>query len=912
MDNSNGMVYARDFEDEYVLQFLAEPIAAWVKNNLGKLTPPQRMAIPYIKQGYNVLISSPTGTGKTLAAFLPIIDNLVRYSLEGKLENKVYVVYISPLRALNNDMKKNLITPLTSISEYVKKWFNKDIEIKVAVRTSDTLPHEKARMLKEPPHILITTPESFALTLNAPRFREKLSDVRWVVVDEIHELAGNKRGSHLALSLERLVDLVGKDFQRVGLSATISPLEEVARFLGGFDDYGNPRTVVIVDARFAKPFDIKVVCPKMDLVYTPASVLTESIYDTSAKLVQTHRTTLVFTNTRSATERVVFKLKKMLSTNGILDADEIEAHHSSLSRDVRLDVEERLKRGELRVVVSSTSLELGIDIGYIDLVVLLSSPKSVTRLLQRVGRSGHNAYAMSKGVLLVVDRDDLVECCVLAKLARERKIDNVKIPKKPLDILAQHIVGMSLEKPRTVEEILRIVRRSYPYRDLAEEEFMTIINYLAGIYPGLEDYNVYAKIRYDKETRIVGRRRGARMIYQLNVGAIPDEAKVPVIAVLEGRKRYVGDLEEGFVEILSPGDIFVLGGRTYRVLSINPTHIVVALAEGEKPTVPIWFSEMLPLSYDSALEIGKFRRFLAEMIKSRPKEKVVEFLVKEYELEIHAAEYIYEYMYEQLLYTGVVPSDKDIVIEIWRDPESATTNIIFHLLFGRRTNDVLSRVCAYTLSRKLGENVRISVTDNGFMLTLKNVEIGDQVLKKVVEDVIKEVNPDNVESIARKAIRRTELFKKRFRHCAERAFMLLRRYKGVDVSLAKRQVNAEKLIEIVEKYPRFPVIEETYREVLEDFMDLTHAKEVLEKIHRGEIKILYVSSRYAPSPFAHHIIAFGYSDIVLMEDKKKLIAKFQDMVKKVLEQKMLVQQNNSVTIEIHDKDREQTMGIAQQ
>jgi ATP-dependent Lhr-like helicase len=911
MDNSNGIVYARDFEDEYVLQFLAEPIAAWVKNNLGKLTPPQRMAIPYIKQGYNVLISSPTGTGKTLAAFLPIIDNLVRYSLEGKLEDKVYVVYISPLRALNNDMKKNLITPLTSMSEYVKKWFNKDIEIKVAVRTSDTLPHEKARMLKEPPHILITTPESFALTLNAPRFREKLSDVQWVVVDEIHELAGNKRGSHLALSLERLVDLVGKDFQRVGLSATISPLEEVARFLGGFDDYGNPRTVVIVDARFAKPFDIKVVCPKMDLVYTPASVLTESIYDTLAKLVQTHRTTLVFTNTRSATERVVFKLKKMLSTNGILDADEIEAHHSSLSRDVRLDVEERLKRGELRVVVSSTSLELGIDIGYIDLVVLLSSPKSVTRLLQRVGRSGHNAYAMSKGVLLVVDRDDLVECCVLAKLARERKIDNVKIPKKPLDILAQHIVGMSLEKPRTVEEILRIVRRSYPYRDLTEEEFMTVINYLAGIYPGLEDYNVYAKIRYDKETRIVGRRRGARMIYQLNVGAIPDEAKVPVTAVLEGRKRYVGDLEEGFVEILSPGDIFVLGGRTYRVLSINPTHIVVAPAEGEKPTVPIWFSEMLPLSYDSALEIGKFRRFLAEMIKSRPKEKVVEFLVKEYELEIHAAEYIYEYMYEQLLYTGVVPSDKDIVIEIWRDPESATTNIIFHSLFGRRTNDVLSRVYAYTLSRKLGENVRISVTDNGFMLTLKNVEIGDQVLKKVVEDVIREVNPDNVESIARKAIRRTELFKKRFRHCAERAFMLLRRYKGVDVSLAKRQVNAEKLIEIVEKYPRFPVIEETYREVLEDFMDLTHAKEVLEKIHRGEIKILYVFSRYAPSPFAHHIIAFGYSDIVLMEDKKKLIAKFQDMVKKVLEQKMLVQQNNSVTIEIHDKDREQTMGIAQ-
>jgi ATP-dependent Lhr-like helicase len=907
--NNNDIMYAEDFEDEYVLRYLVEPIARWVKDNLGKLTPPQRMSIPYIKQGYNVLISSPTGTGKTLAAFLPIIDSLVRDALEDKLEDKVYVVYVSPLRALNNDMKKNLLNPLNSINEYIRKWFDRGIEIRVAVRTSDTFPHEKVRMLKEPPHILITTPESLALTLNAPKFREKLRDVKWVIVDEIHELASNKRGSHLALSLERLVDLVGRDFQRIGLSATISPLEEVARFLGGYDDRGNPRIVVIVDARFAKPFDIKVICPKMDLVYTPASVLTESIYDTLAKLIQTHRTTLVFTNTRSATERVVFKLKKMLSTNGILDADEIEAHHSSLSRDVRLDVEDRLKKGELRIVVSSTSLELGIDIGYIDLVVLLSSPKSVTRLLQRVGRSGHNAYTMSKGILLVVDRDDLVECCVLARLARERKIDNVKIPKKPLDILAQHIVGMSLEKPRAIDDIIRIIRRSYPYRDLTEEEFISVINYLTGNYPGLEDYNVYAKIRYDESTKTVGRRKGARMIYQLNVGAIPDEAKVPVIAVIENRKKYVGDLEEGFVEILSSGDIFVLGGRTYRVLAINPTHVFVSPAEGEKPTVPIWFSEMLPLAYDSAIEVGRFRRLVAEMVKSMLREEVIDFLVKVYELEKHAAEYIYEYIYEQLLYTGVVPSDKIIVIEIWRDFESATTNIIFHSLFGRRVNDVLSRAYAYALSRKLGENIRISVTDNGFMLMLKNLEIKDSILKKAIEEVIREVNQDSVESIARKAIRRTELFKKRFRHCAERSFMLLRRYKGVDVSLAKRQINSEKLIEIVEKYPKFPVVEETYREILEDFMDLTHAKEVLNKIRKGEIEVQFVFSRHAPSPFAHHIIAFGYSDIILMEDKKRLIARFQDMVKKILEQRMTSQQNSHTLTEteVYDKNRGYSM-----
>lgn len=884
--SAENITYAEDFRDEEVFSYLLEPIAQWIRDRFKILTTPQRMAIPYIKRGCNVLISSPTGTGKTLAAFIPIIDDLVRESIDRGLRDKVYVVYVSPLRALNNDMRKNLIAPLSDINEYIGRRYGRDVSIRVAVRTSDTLPHEKAKMLKEPPHILITTPESLALMLNAPRFREKLTNIRWVVVDEIHEIAGNKRGSHLALSLERLVDLVGRDFQRIGLSATISPLDEVARFLAGYRDDGTPRPVVIVDARFAKPLDIKVLCPRMDLVYTPASVLNEFIYDALAKLVLEHRTTLIFTNTRSATERVVYKLKKMLSSNGVLDADSIEAHHSSLSRDVRLDVEDKLKRGELKAVVSSTSLELGIDIGYIDLVILLSSPKSVTRLLQRVGRAGHNAYAISKGVLLVVDRDDLVECTVLAKLARERKIDNVKIPTKPLDVLAQHIVGMSLERPRPLDEIARIIRRSYPYRDLTEEELMSVINYLAGRYPGLEDYNVYAKIRFDEETKTIGKKRGARMIYQLNIGVIPDEAKVPVIAVEGGRKRYVGDLEEGFVEILSPGDVFILSGRTFKVLSIQPTHVYVTPAEGEKPTVPIWFSEMLPLAYDSALEVGKFRRIITEMIKTMPRDSVVEFISREYQLERHAAEYIYDYIYEQLLYTGTIPSDRHIVVEIWRDVETKTTNIIFHALFGRRVNDVLSRVYAYVLSRKLKENVKIAITDNGFVLTVRNTSISESLLKSVLKEVVEEVVPDNVEELARQAIRKTELFKKRFRHCAERAFMLLRRYKGVDISLTKRQINSEKLIEAVEGYPRFPIIEETYREILEDFMDLTHAKEVLRKIQNKEIEIQFVLSSYAPSPFSHNIIAFGYSDVVLMEDKRKLIARLQDMVRKILEGKI--------------------------
>ncbi len=882
MVNQQFIEYAKEYSDEEVLSLLSPWVAKWFRQRYSTLSPPQRMAIPYIKQGKNVLISSPTGTGKTLDVFLAIIDDLVRLDLENRLEDYVYAVYVSPLRALNNDMKKNLLIPLQEISEIVKKDLGKSLRIRVAVRTSDTLPHEKQRMLREPPHILITTPESLATALVAPKFRSKLTKTRWIIVDEIHELASSKRGSHLSLSIERLEDLVGKPLQRIGLSATIAPLEEVAKFLVGYNDDGTPRPVVIVDARFSKPLDIKVICPKMDLIYTPANVLNEAIYDELRKIILSHRTTLVFTNTRSATERVVYKLKKYLGEQGVVNADEIEAHHSSLSRETRLNVEDRLKQGKLRVVVSSTSLELGIDIGSIDAVVLLSSPKSVTRLLQRVGRSGHSVTSVSKGRLIVVDRDDLVECTVLAKLAYERKIDRVKIPKKPLDVLAQHIVGMVIEKPRHIDEIFRIVRRSYTYHELTREELESVVKYLAGMYPGLEDYSVFAKIRYDEKTGILRRKRGARMIYQLNVGTIPDEAKIKVICDDGGRYRYIGDLEEGFVEILNPYDIFVLGGRTYQVLAITPTLVFVKRVEGERPTVPTWFSEMLPLAYDSALEIGKFRREVASLIRLLPRESVIKWIMENYMLEPHAAEYIYDYIYEQMVFTdGRVPSDKLILIEVWNDYSKGTTSLIFHAIFGRRTNDVLARAYAYVLSRTLGEHVRISVTDNGFMLTIPMRRLD----RELILSVVRKVRRDNVEKLVREAVRHTEIFKKRFRHCAERAFMMLRRYKGVEVSLTRRQINAEKLIKYLLTIPGFPIIEETFREILEDYMDLEHAKEVLEKIESGQIEIDVVFSDGIPSPFAHGIIAFGYSDVVLMEDKRALIARLHEAVKQLIARK---------------------------
>ncbi len=866
-------------ETREVLRMLRPYVREWFSSKYTEMTEPQRCGIPLIKKGYNVLISSPTGTGKTLAAFLGILDELFHLAEKGQLEDRVYAVYVSPLRALNNDMRRNLLEPINGITRIAKEMGYELQQVRVAVRTSDTSPSEKQKMLKEPPHILITTPESLAIALVAPKFREKLRGVKWVIVDEIHELASSKRGAHLSLSIERLEYLTGNSLQRIGLSATIAPLEEVAKFLVGFRDDGNPRDCVIVDARFAKPIDIRVLCPVKDLVHAPAEEVNEAIYTLLAKLVSEHRTTLVFTNTRSATERVVFKLRRLLKDLKIADMDEIEAHHSSLSRDLRLTVEEKLKNGQLRVVVSSTSLELGIDIGYIDLVVLLSSPKSVSRLLQRVGRAGHHIRQVSKGRLIVVDRDDLVECTVLAKAALERKIDKVHIPMNPLDVLAQHLVGMALESKWKIEEAYKLVRRSYNFHNLDYKDFMNVLRYLAGRYTELEEYNVYAKIWLDEKEGVFGRKKGVRVIYYLNSGTIPDEVKVHVFRIDNG--KYVGDLEENFVQLLTPGDIFVLGGRTYEFVGASGTKAFVKPAEGKKPTIPSWYSEMLPLAFDSALLVGAFRRWVAELIaKGYPRVKAVEMIAREYNLEWHAAESIYDYILEQYLFTGgLVPSDKLLLVEVYVD-EDEQTNIIFHSLFGRRVNDALSRAYAYMLASKWFTNVKVTVTDNAFMLTTTTPAEKIDYLELVYS-----VTPTNIRSILRRVLRNTELLKRRFRHCAERAFMLLRRYQGREKSPHKLQLNAQALLEAVEMLEDFPILKEAYREILEDYMDIENAIKVLTWIHEGKLEVRVFGPTSVPSPFAHHIVARGYSDIVLMEDKRKLIMELHRKVLEVLKKK---------------------------
>ena len=858
-------VHTINVSDEEIFKLLTPQVARWFKEKYKTFTPPQRGAIPLIKAGKNVLVSSPTGSGKTLAAFLGILDTLIQMGYEGKLENEVYAIYISPLRALNNDMQRNLLEPLSELS----KLYPDLPKIKIAIRTSDTTSYQKQKMLKDPPHILITTPESFGISLASPKFREKLANTRWVIIDEIHELANSKRGAYLSGLLELFQSLIAKnELVRIGLSATVAPLEEVAKFLVGRD-----RSFEIVDARFVKPIDIKVVSPVRDLVHATEDEVSKGIYDYLVSEIKKHRTTLIFTNTRSAAERVSYKLRKIFETEKIFDSDLVAAHHSSLSRDVRLDVEEKLKKGELKVVVSSTSLELGIDIGYIDLVILLSSPKSVSRLLQRIGRAGHHIRNVSKGRIVVVDRDDLVECTVLAQLARQRKIDSIHIPSSPLDVLSQLIVAASLITPISVDKLYEIITRSYNFSNLSKDEFLNVVKYLAGDYE-LEDKKVYSKIRV--RDNIIYPKVGSRMIFFLNSGTIPDEATIPVKTE---NGKYVGNLEEEFVEILSPGDIFVLAGRTYEFIRSEGSVVIVRDAEGQRPTVPSWFSEMLPLAYDSALEVGRFRGKIASYIaQNRNPKEVIEEIAKEYEISKSAAKSIYDYVYEQYMFMGVVPTDKLIVIEIY-DDEEARRNFIFHALYGRRTLDALSRAVAYIISNDLNTNVRVSVTDNGFMITLPNIVDYD------IGSVLYRLDPNEMYDILSKVVLRTEMLKRRFRHCAERSFMILKRYKGRETSIDRRQLNSEVLLNVVKEIEGFPVLKETIREILEDYMDIKRAIEVVSKVRSGEIEVKVVGPFSVPSPFAHNILIKEYSDVVLAEDKRKLLRELHDKVIEFLRNK---------------------------
>lgn len=859
-----------DHSDDGILSLFDDTVREWWIRSFGDreelFTPPQRLAVPLIHAGKSVLISSPTGSGKTLSAFISIINSLFILSRTDGLENSVYCLYISPLRSLANDIHRNLERPLAGIREIAAERGIDAVEIRHAIRHGDVSSSDRARMLRKTPHILNTTPESLALLLNSPRFREKLRTVRWVIVDEIHSLAGSKRGVHLSLSLERLEELKkeagGESFVRIGCSATIEPLGEVAAFLGGAG-----RDVEIIDTRFSRKFDLRLICPVPDLISTTPGELSRALYETLDELIQEHKNTLVFTNTRNGAERILYNLRARYPHR----YSEINSgcHHGSMGKTSRLDVEKRLKSGDLKVVTSSTSLELGIDMPHLDLVLQIGSPKSVAALLQRIGRAGHSLDQVVKGRVVVLDRDELIECAVMLGCAREGFVDRIHIPRNCLDVLCQHILGMALERRWRIDDALRLIRRSYCYRDLSEDDLRSVMTYLSGAYADLEERNIYAKIWYDPKTGEFGKRgRNSRMIYMLNLGTIPDEFSCDVVT-RDG--RWVGNLDEKYLERLSKGDVFVLGGRSYAFRYRRGGKIYVDQT-GERPTIPSWFSEKLPLSFDLGLRVLQFRAHMLDIMRKAGEEEVVQHLLETLPIDENSARSIYQIFEQQIRYLGEdsVSTDRRIVVEETRDPRGRRV-YYFMTNYGLRFNDGFSRMVAYLLSRDGRSNVLVSIADTGFMLSVPEGSRADPVT------ALKSIRPEMCGDLIRSAVENTNLLKRVFRINATRFFMILRNYMGHRKSARRQQVSADMLIGLAKRLEDFAVLKESYREILEDKFELDNIKSVVGAVSAGDIEIVRKRSP-SPGPMAFGIASIGTPDVVLAQDRLALLKEFQRRV----------------------------------
>jgi ATP-dependent helicase Lhr and Lhr-like helicase len=848
-------------EDSEIKGILHPLVSEWFFSKFKSFSLPQKYGVMNVWERRNILISAPTGSSKTLTAFLAIINYLVILAEKNQLEDKIYAVYTSPLKALSNDISKNLIEPLEEIYKLAEAKGIKLQKIRVGLRTGDTTVAERAKMAKKSPHILVTTPESLAILLTTKKFVDFLRGVEFCIVDEIHAL-DNKRGVYLSITLERLNEVSLIWPVKIGLSATIAPLDEVAKFLVGIAE---DRDVLLANVKLDKKLDIEVLSVG-DLINGENAY--NNMYTLIDSLIKEHKTTLIFTNTRSATERVVSHLKEHFPTE--YGDDTIAAHHSSLSKEYRFDIEKRLREGKLKVVVCSTSLELGIDIGYIDLVIMLGSPKSSARALQRLGRAGHKLHETAKGRFIILDRDDLVESAVIQKEMIEKKINRIFFPKNCLDVLSQQIYGMAIYKIWTAEEIFALIRKSYCYSTLTRNDFFDVISYLAGDY-ALENNNIYAKIWYDAKTGQIGKKgKMARVIYLTNIGTIPEESFITV--KLSPSNEPIGAIDEGFLERMKKGDVFVLGGKKYIYLYTRGMNVCVRATVDRPPTIPSWFSEMLPLSFDSALEINKFRMLMDEKFKKKMKKsEIIEFIKEHLYVQEKTAESVYNYFYEQYNYLEI-PNAGLMLVERYN---SQKHYLIFHSMYGRRVNDALSRAIGFMLGRAGGRDIELGISDNSFYVAGEKMNI---------DKVMNFIKPENLEEVLKEAIEKTDVLARRFRHCATRSLMILKTYKGNKKSVGKQQMKSHFVLAAVKKISsEFPILREARREVLQDLMDIENAKLVLSWIKEGKIKVK-VRDVEIPSPFALGILLEGQSDLIKIEDKQAFLKRMHEIhMKKIKE-----------------------------
>ncbi len=815
-------------------------------------TPAQALGWPAIARGGDTLIQAPTGSGKTLAAFLYGIDRLNETPGEG-----LRLLYVSPLKALNYDIERNLRGPLAGLGS----------KLRVAVRTGDTPAKERAAMLREPPDILITTPESLFLLLTS-RAREMLTSVRTLILDEVHAVAATKRGAHLCLSVERLQRLAGQPVQRIGLSATQRPMDEIGRFVSG----GRP--IELVDAGRAKALDLRVVVPLEDMREPGAeppgtdilgtggegtSSIWPSIYPELLRLVREHRSTIVFVNNRRLAERLALRLNELALDAGAAPSSQApaipqveiaRAHHGSLAREQRTEVEELLKRGQIPCLVATSSLELGIDMGAVDLVIQVESPKSVARGLQRVGRAGHELGAVSKGRIFPKFRADLLESAVVAKRMLEGAIEETVIPRNPLDVLAQQIVAICADEEIAIDELHRLVRGAYSFADLSRVQLENVLDMLAGRYPSDEFAELRPRIVWDRTAGTLRARAGARQLAVTNAGTIPDRGLFGVHLVNGGGR--VGELDEEMVYEARAGQTFLLGASTWRIEEITRDRVLVSPAPGVPGAVPFWKGEGVGRPYELGAAIGQTSRELVAL----PEQKALRRLTEEHTLDDLAARNLLRFLSDQAAATGAVPSDRTIVVERFRD-EIGDWRVCVLTPFGARVHAPWALALNARLRDSLGLEVSALWSDDGIALHLPDAD-----LPPPTEQVL--IDPEEIEELVVGELADTALFGSRFRENAGRALLIPRRRPGQRTPLWQQRLKAQGLLQVARRYGSYPVILETYRECLQDVFDLPALKRLLRGLRTREIDLVDVETASA-SPYASSLL-FDYVATYMYED----------------------------------------------
>ena len=810
-------------------------VRGWFDDTFAEATRAQREGWDAIASGRDTLIVAPTGSGKTLAAFLWAIDHLCRLGLDRQLEDRVYVVYVSPLRALNNDIEKNLRAPLAGIRATAAARGLDLPEIRVAVRTGDTLAAQRQAMTRRPPHVLITTPESLFILLTSERFRPALAHARFLIVDEIHALMGSKRGAHLALSLERLQALVeardpaGRP-QRIGCSATVSPIESARAFLTG----ATATDAVTVDAGFTRDLDLQVIAPVDDFLTAPSDTIWEAALQQVAELVQAHRTTLVFAQSRRAAERLARDL------NDRIPDGKVAAHHGSLSRRARLEAENRLKDGELRALVATSSLELGIDVGAIDLVVQLQSPRNIAAALQRVGRAGHLLSRTSKGRIVVTKGEELLEAAAVVRSIHERHLDRVVMPDGPLDVLAQQIVAAVAAESLTVDELHARLRNAAPYRELSRDALIAVVRSLAEPLPA-EIKGAAPRILWDRVNDRLHARRGSRFLALTSGGTIPDNGLYDVFVAETDLK--VGTLDEEFVTESLPGDVFLLGSHSWKIVKVRADRVLVEDAQGMSPTIPFWKGEHPSRSWELGTAVGRLRRDAAERL-DRP--DFAEWAAATCGLHPRAASAMHAWLVKAGEVLDGVPDDQGIVVESFSD-EMGGRHAMIHSVFGMKVNGAWGMVLKEKL-RRVGLVCEASHVDDGILLSFAPGQVPPSP-----ERLVTFVAPEEVDTLLGKALIGTPLFGTRFRHCAIRALFIPRMYRGQRTPAYLQRLKADALLESVGGQAEFPIVAETLRECFHDALDAPRLRRLLERVHDGEMWRRHVDTPL-PSPFVYPLL----------------------------------------------------------